>query len=77
MYKLNRIIRYVDFIVESKLHSSTKLDVLATFFNVSIHDNTLTVKGYNIEYFDETGCYHIDGKQFKTPNDVVGYINEN
>lgn len=56
-------------------HGSAGMKKIAAALGEELHGNEIVHDGHKINFFSETEMYHIDRKKFKTPEEVIDFMN--
>ena len=56
-------------------HGSVGMKKIAQALGEEMQGNEIMHDGHKINFFSETEMYHIDKKKFKTPEEVIKYMN--
>lgn len=56
-------------------HGSLGMKKIAKALGENLQGNEIVHDGHKINFFSETEMYHIDRKKFKTPEEVIEYLN--
>ena len=56
-------------------HGSVGMKKIADALGEELKGNEIMHDGHKINFFSETEMYHIDRKKFKTPEEVIEYMN--
>jgi hypothetical protein len=56
-------------------HGSVGMKKIAKALGEELHGNEIMHDGHKINFFSETEMYHVDKKKFKTPEEVIEFMN--
>ena len=56
-------------------HGSIGMKKIAKSLGIEFQGNEILYDGHKINFFSETDMYHVDRKKFKTPEEVITYLN--
>lgn len=56
-------------------HGSVGMKKIAQALGEELQGNEIVHDGHKINFFSETEMYHVDKKKFKTPEEVIEYMN--
>lgn len=56
-------------------HGSQGMKKIAQALGEELHGNEILHDGHKINFFSETEMYHVDRKKFKTPQEVIDFLN--
>lgn len=56
-------------------HGSVGMKKIAQSLGEELQGNEIMHDGHKINFFSETEMYHVDKKKFKTPEEVISFLN--